>query len=125
MAKKTPKSSRFTMLRMGSMEFTVRGANHCGVAEEGEVQKARYVVQMRCEAILDGRGFLVEQRTIDAHMQKVKKVTMSCESLVFTLAHELVEVILKENPAIVIRWLSVRLLAAPYAASMEYKFRLI
>lgn len=116
------KKDTLTLTRTGTFGFITVGSQHCGIAPEGTRQDARYIVTTKCKPILDGRDFLFEQRTVDEYFQKVTRVRSSCEKLVMRMAEELVDVIMGENPACEIIWIKVRVIAAPYAAHMQYKY---
>lgn len=116
------KRDTLTLNRTGRFAFTTMGDSHCGVAPAGSRQEAYYRVTTKCVPVLDSRDFLFEQRAIDEYFQKITRVKSSCEKLVMRVADELVDVIMGENPSCEIIWIEVEIKAAPYLASMTYRF---
>lgn len=74
-----------TLTRRGDVIFHTGGSNHCGLSS---LQALRYEIAATCETALDHRGFLFEQRNIDALMQKMagEMVTASCERLAMSIS---------------------------------------
>lgn len=112
---------KLTLHREGEFSFIVGGPHHCGIAHTSERQDARYEVDVCCKPVLDARGFLFEQRTVDEFFQRITSVRSSCEQLVMRIAVDLLAKIKNENPNIQVHWIQVRVIAAPYKAHMTYR----
>jgi len=54
-----------TLKRRGVFLLEQKGDSHCGVLTTGGVN-VKYEVIVECEYVLDDRGFLFEQRNVDA-----------------------------------------------------------
>lgn len=111
------KRETLTLQRRGEFQIRTLGDNHCGIFE---AQHVRYAVVVVCHPKLDDRGFLFEQRNVDAFFQGVKRTSLSCELLTKKCAKRLVHMIMEENPTCQLKSISVQLCPAPYAADMTY-----
>ncbi len=116
------KRTTLTLKRSGAFAFTAVGATHCGMVADGERQQCNYLVEVRCTARLDKNGYLFEQLVVQDYFDKIRRVASTCERLVMRVADDLHDIMLEENPEIGIIWIKVTLTAAPYAASMTYKY---
>lgn len=112
-----PTKETLTLRRRGEFTIRTKGDNHCGIEA---VQQIRYAVEVVCTAELDSRGFLFEQRNVDAFFQGVKQTTNSCEVLSKKCAKKLVKLIMAENPDCEILKITLNLCPAPFAADMTY-----
>lgn len=108
-----------TLRRTGQFTIAVAGDNHCGVTTDGKVL-IKYEFAAVCSTDLDHRGFLFEQRNIDAYFQALRRTTRSCEQLVQGCLKALLGRIMDENPGCHICKASLTLSPAPHAASMTY-----
>lgn len=113
-----PTKQTLTLRRRGEFTIRTRGDAHCGIGEP--TQAVRYSVEVECEHKLDDRGFLFEQRNVDAFFQSLGSTKRSCELLTEKCANTLIRMIKEENPECHIRKISVMLCPAPYAADMTY-----
>jgi hypothetical protein len=111
------KRETLTLQRRGDFQIRTRGENHCGIFE---AQHVKYDVKVVCTSKLDGRGFLFEQRNVDAFFQGIKRTSLSCELLTKKSTKRLVNMIMEENPSCELKSITVQLCPAPYAADMTY-----
>ncbi len=117
------KKNRLTLTRTGKFGFITVGHKHCGMAPVGTRQECDYRVTVKCDPdSLDDRDYMFEQLIVQAYFDRIKRVRSSCEHLVMRIASELEDVILEENPDLDIYWIEVEVKAAPYAASMTFKY---
>lgn len=108
--------SRFILNREGTFHIeTVPGTDHCGTLPSFDV---KYHVKAECSALLDSRGFLVDQILIDRYFQTIRRVAVSCEKLAQGCLSGVKSVLLRDNPTLIIHGLEVTLSPAPYAARM-------
>lgn len=108
-----------TLRRSGQFTLRVAGDHHCGVTTDGSVL-IKYEFSAVCSTVLDHRGFLFEQRNIDAYFQSLRRTTRSCEQLVQGCMRALLNRIMAENQGCHIIAASLTLSPAPHAASMTY-----
>lgn len=106
-----------TLRRRGKFQVKTVGENHCGIYDQ---QWIDYSVEVVCAAVLDTRGFLFEQRNIDAFFQGIKSTNKSCEMLTQKCVRKLIDMITEENPGCLIQKITVTLSPAPHAADMTY-----
>lgn len=111
------KHETLTLQRRGTFRIKTRGDNHCGIFDD---QHVKYDVKVVCTARLDDRGFLFEQRNVDAFFQGIKGTSLSCELLTKKCTKRLINMIMEENPECAVRSITVQLCPAPYAADMTY-----
>lgn len=109
-----------TLRRRGEFTIEALGDNHCGV---NDFQNIRYEVEVICSTRLDSRGFLFEQRNVDAFFQTIRSTSASCEALTKECAKKLRNLILDENPACEVKSIAVNLCPAPYAADMTFTWK--
>ena len=114
---KMAKKETLTLRRRGEFVVRTRGDSHCGI---NEVQRIKYSVDVFCKCKLDERGFLFEQRNVDAFFHTIKSTTKSCEVLSKKCTEKLIRLIVKENPECEIIKISVTLCPEPYFADMTY-----
>lgn len=112
-----------TLKRTGDFRVHMLGENHCGLGEQGQVLRMRYIVECRCTSdSLDGRGFLVEQFDVDAYFQSLDVTIGSCENMAIVTARGVWRVIRKQNPKAKILRLGVTLAPEPFAASVTFEW---
>jgi hypothetical protein len=117
------KKDSLTLVRTGKFGFITVGDKHCGMAPAGTRQECDYVVRVKCDPdTLDDKDFMFEQLVVQQYFDRIKRVRSSCEHLVMRIASELEDVILEENPDLEIYWIEVQVKAAPYAASMTFRY---
>lgn len=113
----TKAKQSLTLRRRGEFTIETLGDHHCGV---NDFQNIRYEVEVVCTTKLDSRGFLFEQRSVDAFFQGIRSTSQSCEVLTKDCAKKLRELILDENPTCEVKRIAVNLCPAPYAADMTF-----
>jgi hypothetical protein len=117
------KKDSLILTRTGKFGFITVGATHCGMAPTGTRQECDYVVRVKCDPhTIDPRGYMFEQLVVQEYFDKIKRVQSTCEQLVMRVAVELESVIYEENPILEIYWIEVEVKAAPYAASMTFRY---
>lgn len=112
-----------TLRRTGEFNLRVAGDHHCGVVPLHQTEPIiliKYEFSAVCSTVLDHRGFLFEQRNVDAYFQSLRRTTRSCEQLVQGCLRALLGRIMGENPSCHIIAASLTLSPAPHAASMTY-----
>jgi hypothetical protein len=109
-----------TMNRKGAFTIRTFGPNHCGTLP---VLDVRYVVEVECDAVVDGRGFLFDQLMVDSFFKGIKRSSLSCEKLAMFCAEGLVKAIRRENPGVNVRSVKMTLSPQPFAAGMTYAWK--
>lgn len=112
------------MVRRGTFRFKQIGDHHCGLKSGDGFITVDYDVAVICEPLLDRRGFLFDQVSIDNFFKSIKSSSLSCEQLTIRCAQKLVKMMLKENPSCRIKSISVKLSAWPHFADMTYSLDL-
>ena len=123
MSRKREYPDTLTLTRTGEFHFRTVGDKHCGMAPAGSVQECRYIVEVRCDPdTLDDDFYMFEQLRVQEVFDQIKSVRSSCERLCMRMASEIEDMIASENPDLDVHWIKVTLQAAPYAASMSFKY---
>lgn len=116
------KQDFMVLTRQGDFAFRTVGDKHCGMASAGDTQHCRYIVRVKCTPLLDADGYLFEQLKVQEFFDKIKSVRSTCELLVKRIAGELLDMIVRENGRIEVKWVEVTLSAEPYAALMRFRY---
>ncbi len=111
-----------TMNRQGDFEILTVGDSHCGTLTN-QFLKVKYHMICECDNVLDPRGFLFEQVSVDNFFKKMRKTTLSCEKLTISCCKKLVTLIHKDNPVCRIRSIELTLSPFPFQASMTYSVK--
>jgi hypothetical protein len=111
-----------TMNRQGEFEIYTYGDSHCGTLTN-QFLPVKYHMVCECENILDPRGFLFEQVSVDQFFKGLKKTRLSCEKLTISCCKKLVALIKKDNPICRVRSIQLTLSPAPFQASMTYSVK--
>ncbi len=111
-----------TMNRRGDFSVFTIGDSHCGTLTN-QMLPVNYHLLCECENVLDTRGFLFEQVSVDNFFKNMKKTRLSCEKLTISCCKKLVTLIRKDNPSCRIRSIELTLSPFPHAASMTYAVR--
>jgi hypothetical protein len=116
-----PSFKTLTLRREGEFNIFTTGDSHCGTFTNQNLQ-VRYALVCECENVLDSRGFLFEQVSVDQMFKKLKRTTMSCEKLTISCCKKIVGLIRKNNPSCRVRSIKLTLSPFPFGASMTYSF---
>jgi hypothetical protein len=111
-----------TMNRRGNFEVFTVGDSHCGTLHN-DYLPVQYHLNCVCENVLDSRGFLFEQVSVDNFFKNIKKTRLSCEKLTISCVRRLITLIKKDNPICRIQSIELTLSPFPHAASMTYAIR--
>ena len=115
-----PKFNKILIMnRQGDFKILTTGDSHCGTLTN-EHLPVKYQLICECENILDNRGFLFEQVSVDKFFKNMKRTTLSCEKLTISCCKKLVTLIRRDNPICRIRSIKLTLSPYPYQASMTY-----
>ncbi len=112
-----------TMNRRGDFSVFTIGDSHCGTLTNQMLLPVNYHLLCECENVLDTRGFLFEQVSVDNFFKNMKKTRLSCEKLTISCCKKLVTLIRKDNPVCRIRSIELTISPFPHAASMTYAVR--
>lgn len=100
------------------MESSIFGLAAVTTARDGRITVI-YWVMLRCEAMLDHRGFLFDQLTVDQFFRDIKETNMSCERLAMVCVDQLVEALKKENPRLLVKEVLLELSPDPFEADIS------
>lgn len=110
---------KLTMNRSGEFKIFTHGDSHCGTMTD-QFLPIKYHLICVCEDVLDARGFLFDQISVEEYFQSLKRTKMSCEKLTISCARRLASIIRRDNPKVKIRSIDLTLSPFPHAASMTY-----
>lgn len=115
-----------TIRREGQVDWKVEGDIHCG--PKGELRDGKipvkYVVVVECVPVLDDRGFLFDQASVDLWMRRQadKTTKLSCEALVVDTAKDFLLKLAKDVPHCKVVRMEMTLQPSPFMAGITAKF---